>query len=118
MKPGKIEVADKNAKIYFGRSTTESFVLRSYTMHELPNQNVFIQLLSQSVVNIYYVLCTLKEERSQLRVINNSTVLSDALYHTYVNRHINVEYREFDNRFAINNPTHFCFQLPYLRSVY
>ena len=45
MKPGKHrEEQTKGAKIYVGRSTTsaQSFVLRSYTMHELRNQRISI----------------------------------------------------------------------------
>ena len=44
MKPGNIKGANKDAKIYVGRvhDSAQSYVLRSYTMHELRNQHVSI----------------------------------------------------------------------------
>jgi len=56
--PENIKRANKDAKIYVGRSTIVpiSFVLSSYNIHELLNYC----LIPQSVVNNYCVLCTVK----------------------------------------------------------
>ena len=66
MKPDKHQGANKDAKIYVGRSTIvhrQSFVLRSNTMHELRNQNLFYWLVPRSVLNSDCVLCTVKAKK-------------------------------------------------------
>ena len=70
MKPGKHQRSkqgcqDLCCKVH---NRAQSFVLRSYTMHELHNQNIW--LVPRSVVNSYCVLCTVKAKKEKTKTLN------------------------------------------------
>ena len=85
MKPGKHQRSkqrcqDLGWKVHDG---AQSFVLSSYTMHELRNQR-FNWSVAQYGVNIYCVLCTVKaqkgnknlQQRTFVRFHNHSNLLT------------------------------------------
>ena len=85
MKPGKHQrtkqrCQDLGWKIH---DRAKSFVLRSYTMHELRNQHVSIgQFPAQYGVNNYCVLCTVKTKKANknIRQRNLSGFITMPLY--------------------------------------
>ena len=51
-----------------GPHRTQSFVLPSYTMHELRNQKSFYWLVPRSVVGNYSVLCRVKAKNESKNI--------------------------------------------------
>ena len=71
MKPGKHQKSKQRRQdlCWKVHDRAQSFVLRSYTMHELRYQNVrFYWLVPRSVVNNYCVLCTVKAKRENKNI--------------------------------------------------
>ena len=71
MKPGKHQRSKQRFQdlCWKVHNRAQSFVLRSYTMHELRNQHVsFYWLVPQYGVSNYYVLCRVKAKKENKNI--------------------------------------------------
>jgi len=85
MKPGKHQRSKQRCQdlCWEVQDRVQSFVFRSYTIHELRNQNVSLYwLVPQYEVNNYCVLCTVKAKKGNknLKQRNLSDFITISLY--------------------------------------
>ena len=70
MKPDKHQMSKQRFQdlCWKVHDRAQSFVLRSYTMHELRNQNILYRLVPQYGVNNYCVLCTVNAKKANKNI--------------------------------------------------